>query len=317
MIAQATLPQAREIRLLPVAEIRIKDDRLRPVDTLFAKGIADHLLSPNSEPLPPIEVYQEPGKKGWVVADGAHRLTGYQLAKIENIEAIQIGNSEVSYRSVELQRTLFNKALDPFERAQHLAELYYIERRKQGIADDEDPRKFAGLATKASIDAKKGARDIVSRAVSLTGAVGQSVGLNKRQVQRDLMLFRMLSPHALQRLRNFKHPILANASQLMMIAKEPGDTQFKIAQLLTIPKDHPTDVPAKSVRDARSRLGLQVPTSSGALRKSENHQATFLMVLSNLERGDLIGALTGAGIPTENADKIALYCKKLLKGSAV
>lgn len=223
-MGQANSPQVREIRLLPVADIRIKDDRLRPVDILFAKGIAEHLLASDSEPLPPIEVYQEPGKKGWVVADGAHRLTGHQLAKVAEIEALIVSNSELAYRSIELQRTIFNKPLNPYDRAKHLAELYYIERRKRGIAEGEDPRKLGGRPPAAAKELKKETSDTVSQ-VSLSGAIGTSTGLSERQVQRDLMLFRQIAPSAIARLVRANHPALHSPAELKALAAFPFANQ--------------------------------------------------------------------------------------------
>lgn len=233
----AAIPaQPRKIQLIPVADIEIGSNRLRGLSRARVEGLKVAIADPDSPPLLPIEVCRLPGKSTWMLLDGLHRLTAAHESGVEAIEALAHDNSTITARMVELQRNLFTAELAPLEKAKHIAELYYLERAKRGLAPGDDPRKLGGRPRKSFAEAEK-ETSALSAEVSLSGAVGRSIGLQERQIRKYLSLYRALSPAAAEKLERFRVDL--PAAQMMLLAKQAEDVQLEIVNRLIVPADHP------------------------------------------------------------------------------
>lgn len=253
----------RKIEIIRLDEIEIGSNRLRPLSRARVDGLVSTIADPACPPLLPIEVSRKPGQSAWTLLDGFHRVTAYRESGRSEVEALVHDNSTITARMVELQRNLFAGELAPFEKAKHIAELYYLECSKRGLSPADDPRRLGGRPAKGLRDAEKETCDIVTQ-VSLSGAVGKSLGLERRQIQRYLTLYRILSPDVMEKLERFR--IDLPASQLMMLAKQTPAMQAEVVERLLIPADHPDEAArARRVKTVAAALVKKVPTTDDKL----------------------------------------------------
>lgn len=230
------MASARKIEMVRLDEVEIGTNRLRPLSRDRVDGLKDTIADPTCPPLLPIEVCRKPGQKTWTLLDGLHRVTAFRESGRDEIEALVHDNSTLTARTVELQRNLFATDLPPFEKAKHIAELYYLERVKRGLDEGDDPRRLGGRPTKALKEAEL-ETCALSAQVSLSGAVGRSIGLEKRQIQKYLTIYRILAPAVAEKLERFRLDL--PLAQLMLLAKQLPAKQLEIVDRLLIPLDHP------------------------------------------------------------------------------
>jgi hypothetical protein len=225
-------PVAGEIILVPVAEVTI-GERLRPLDAVWAEALGQVMAREGQRD--PIEVCRLPGKAGWHLVSGAHRVTGARAAGMELIEAREVSSSADYRRYREASENLWKRGLDPIGRAAHIAELVRLQKLRSGV----DPGK-PGRSLAADARWKKAVRaEAEDASVTMTVAYGFSrqvadqLGFSLSLVERDLALYRRLSPYAIGELRRARHPILDNAGQLRALAKLDGELQAQVVDRLT------------------------------------------------------------------------------------
>lgn len=216
-VANDDLPQvAGEIIVLDPREVVI-GERLRAIDTVWAGALGKSMRRDGQ--IHPIEVCRIDGR--WHLAGpGGHRLTG-AIAEGVSIEAKEVSSEPTSRRRREAVENIFRRDNDPLERAAAIAELVYLHKVRAGI----DPKK-AGRAVSADARWQKAvsaeaddANATFAFAYGWSDEVAAQIGLKKRTIEYDLMLYRRLPPSLVEQLRVARHPILSNASQLRTLAK--------------------------------------------------------------------------------------------------
>lgn len=273
--------QPRKIQLIPVADVEIGSNRLRGLSRARVDGLKVAINDGDSPPLLPIEVCQRPGQKTWTLLDGLHRLTAATECGVASIEALVHDNSTITSRMVELQRNLFTAALAPLEKAKHIAELYYLERTKRGLEPSDDPRRLGGRPRKTFKEAEK-ETSAISAEVSLSGAVGQSIGLHERQIRNYLSLYRALSPAAADKLERFNLDL--PAAQLTLLAKQTEEMQVEIVERLLIPVDHPDEKErAKRIKTVSAAI-----TATRRPSKVENDSKQLSIMLAAFTRMSVV-----------------------------
>lgn len=224
-------------------------DRLRPVDQVWARALGELMLREGQRT--PIDICRSADGTRWEIAGGGgHRLTGAQIVGIEHLKAIVHSADADERRRREIAENLHRRDLDPVERAAFVAEAVAIQKRRAGVAPERSGRSASANVRwqKALKDEAHNANDIVSFAYGWTQEVADALGFNKRTIERDLLLYRRLAPSLVARLREQRHPILANASQLRALAKLDEAEQVSIVDQLTAAE------PAKSVSEAQARM---------------------------------------------------------------
>ena len=278
--SQAAEPQvAGEIILVPVDQVRI-GQRLREIDPVWAEALGRVMVKEGQQT--PIEVCRLPGKPGWELVAGAHRLTGARTVGMELIEAREVSNS-VDFRKLrEASENLWRRGLDPLARAAHIAELVRLHKLRAGIDPDKDGRAVSVAARWQKVVAEE-ALDTTATIAVVYGwdeAVAGELGFSPRTVRDDLTLYRRLPAGAVAALRECRHPILANAAQLKALAKLEGERQSLAIQRLTQNK-------CKSVAEALANMpGAKRPADPGAKRLS-----AFIGAFQRMSLSERKGAL--------------------------
>jgi hypothetical protein len=215
-----------EIVAIPVVDIEV-GKRLRPVDPVWAMALGQVMGAEGQKTA--IEVCRLPGKRGFTLVAGAHRLEGARLRRWDTIEARIVGADALERRAREVSENLWRKGLGPIDRAAFIAELIQIKRTQAGVAPGEDGRK-ASAAARWAKDQARDATDMMSVAYGWTADVAEMAGVAERTVRRDLELHRGLLPDVVARLR--RHPLGANAGQLRALARMSPDDQRAAAAMI-------------------------------------------------------------------------------------
>lgn len=277
------MASARKIEFVPASDVEIGKDRLRGLDRARVEGLKATLADPACPPLLPIEVCRKPGAKKFTLLDGLHRLTAYRELERAQVEVLVHDNSTVTARTVELQRNLYAGELAPYQKAKHIAELYYLELVKRGLGDGDDPRRLGGRPTKALKEAEK-ETCVIETQVSLSDAVGRSLGIEKRQIQRYLTIYRILAPSVAEKLERFSVDL--PAAQLMLLAKQTPEKQAEIIDRLLIPVDHPDEaVLARRVKT----VAAAIPSKPKAA--DDKALSAFIGAFSRMRLSEKKGAL--------------------------
>lgn len=226
---QISLPAVvGEILDIDVMDITV-GDRLRPVDPEWAKALAGIINAEGQRT--PIEVCRLPGRKGFTLVAGAHRLEAMRdhLCRV-HIAAIIVDADKAERRAREISENLWRKGLDPVDRATFVAELYELFRLRDGVAPEVSSQTIAAKAlwTKAI---KVNADDATAKMAVAYGwdaEIGERLGLSSRTIRRELTLHKRLLPDVVQLLRN--HPMAKNASHMAALADYDPDQQREIAR---------------------------------------------------------------------------------------
>ncbi|MDH7971744.1 hypothetical protein QH494_06070 [Sphingomonas sp. AR_OL41] len=281
---------AGEIVILPVDQITI-GERLRAIDDVWAMALGQVMAREGQQTA--IEVCRLHGKPGWQLVAGAHRLTGARLVGMEFIEAREVSPSDAHRRMREVSENLWHRGLEPIDRAAFIAELVTIHKLRIGIDPTKDGRA-ASAAVRWSKAIKAEADDAtatLATAYGWTAEIGEQLGLSARTVRDDLFLFRRLLPSSLARLREHRHPVATNASQLRALAKLEGREQEAVVDFLVWPGmsfGHP--VP-KTVAEA---LAYQRKSPAGAKSAADpeaKRLGTFLATFGRMSLAEKKGAL--------------------------
>lgn len=269
------LVQPGDIISLDPLEIAI-GERLRPIDPAWATAIGQSMMREGQ--IHPVDVRRRAGG-GWELAGaGGHRVTGARLAGIPIDAKVQVFGDELVRRR-EAAENLFRRANEPFERAEHMAELVRLH-RERASADVRDHRS-ASVPTGLSREAKETC-DMMSHVYGWTDEVASELGFSKRTIQRDLQLYRGLRPSVVQLLRENRHPVLKNASQLRALARVQGSEQERVAtKLINVGYGA-----AKSVSEA-----IRLVRGNGAPAPEDKRLSAFLGSFQRMSLAERKGAL--------------------------
>lgn len=248
-------------------------ERLRPIDTAWATAIGQSMKRDGQ--IHPVEVRKTDA--GWQLAGaGGHRVTGARLAGIP-IDAKIVLFDEAFSRQREAAENLFRRANDPLERAEAIAELARLHRERAGL--DEAEHREHSVPRRLREEAQ-GTCDTMSHVYGWGDEVAAELGFSKRTIQRDLFLYRGLSPFVIQLLREGRHPVLKNAAQLRALAKlDAAEQQWAAGKLLA---------GAKSASEAiRMVRGSNSVAQSAEDKRLSNFLATFKRMSLAEQRGAL------------------------------
>jgi hypothetical protein len=226
MAAAVAFPPADPGDVIPLDPNDIDlGERLRPIDTVHATAIGQSMKRDGQ--IHTVDVRRV--ENGWQLAGaGGHRVTGARLAEIPIDCRVVIFDRDTSRRR-EAAENLFRRANDPVERAEAIAELVRLQRDRAGLEEVE--RRDSRIPLKVR-DEAAGMCDTMSHIYGWTDEIAAELGFSKRTIQRDLFLYRGLRPSVIELLREKRHPILKNASQLRAVAKlEPSEQAFVARQL--------------------------------------------------------------------------------------
>ncbi|RHW17164.1 hypothetical protein D1610_11485 [Sphingomonas gilva] len=226
-----------------------RGDRMRDIDPVWAEALGQVMLREGQRT--PIEICRLPGATRWTLVTGGHRHAGAELVDIQYLRAEIVSANRDDRRMREVSENLWRRDLDPLDRAAFVAEAVAIHKRRAGIDPQADGRAVSA-AVRWQKSLKADAQDAnvtMTVAYGLTDEVAAELGFSPSTVERSLLLHRRLLPSLVARLRDERHPILSNASQLRALAKLDAGEQEKVVDKLLF-----SGAPAKSVSDALARV---------------------------------------------------------------
>lgn len=265
-----------QIVLLPVDQI---DDsgRLRPVDPVWAATLGRIMAVDGQDE--PVSVCRLPGRSGWKLIAGAHRLAGARAQGWEEIRAVVKSADALDRRRREVSENLWRKGLDPLDRAAFVAELHEVLRARAGIDAATSPQSSAAAVRwqKVLKDDAADASLTVRLAYDLAEEAASQVGLSRPTIFRDLELHRRLSPSVAALLRT--HPVGRNAAQLRALTKLSEADQKRAADMILQGR-------VKSAGEAVALMAGKVQPSAEAKRLS-----AFIGALQRMGRAERKAAL--------------------------
>lgn len=239
-------------------------ERLREIDPAWAEAIG--LSMQKDGQIHAIHVCAK-ADGGWLLAGpGGHRLTGARMAGIA-IDAKIVAPDALGQRRREAAENVFRRKDDPIERAAAIAELVRVHKISRGIDPTKDGRSVSIQARwqKALKEEADDTNVTMTVVYGWTEEIAHQIGVSKSTIERDLLLYRRLSPSLTARLRERRHTILSNAGQLRALAKLEPTEQARVVDQLVDPT-----APAKSVSEAQARLrgANKLPSDPEAKRLS-------------------------------------------------
>lgn len=207
------------------------EERLRQVDPIHAEVIGSAMVREGQ--CTPIVVCRLPGRSAWTLVAGAHRVEGARLKGIEHLKAEEIAPNALLRRQREVSENLWRKDLDPIDRAAFIAELVQLHKLRIGVSPVASSHAIAASARwqKALKTKAEDATATIAVAYGWADSVAEQTGLSPRSIYNDLLLHR-LSPSLVARLRDKRHPIATNASQLRALAKLDPEIQEQVVDRL-------------------------------------------------------------------------------------
>lgn len=254
-------------------------ERLRPVDESWAEALGQIMLRDGQ--MTPVEVCRLPGQSRWRLVAGGHRLAGALHAEIAYLRAIEVSNDKAERRLREVSENLWRSALAPLDRAAFVAEMVMLQKVRAGIDPAKDGRA-ASITARWQQQVKEDAADTsdtMSLVYGWSDAVADGLGVSKRTVERDMLLYRRVKPSSIERLRAANHPVLHNAAQLAALAKLGEVQQSLVLDLLL-------NGQAESVSDA---LGVMVQKPKST--PEQKRFSTFLDTWARMSLAEQKGAL--------------------------
>jgi len=240
MAAQTNAPaQAPDIvgqvLLIPVEQIEV-GERLRPIDPVWADALGGVIAAEGQRT--PIEVCRLPGKSGWRLVAGGHRLEGLRLKGLAYVKAIEVEADPRERIAREISENLMRRGLDPVERAAFIAEQVALLKARAGLDGDADGRAVSAAVRwqKELQSQSHDANATIAVAYGWAEEIGDRLGFSRRTIYNDLLLYRRLAPDLVARLRSHDgglgHPVLKNAAQLRALAKMDEGEQIDVINRL-------------------------------------------------------------------------------------
>jgi ParB family chromosome partitioning protein len=263
------------------------DDRLRPVDKPWAEALGAMMARDGQDT--PIKVCRLPGRQRWTGVVGAHRHAGAVQAGIEYLKAEVTSANLDDRRLVEIRENLFRSDLSPLDRAAFVAEAVAIHKRRAGIDPSADGRAVSAAVRwqKAVKDEAADATATIAVVYGFTDQVAHELGLSKRTIEGDLMLYKRLPASLVERLRTANHPVMKNASQLRAIAKLDPAVQADVLKALVGDGGwQPSATVAEAVK--RAQPGKVSPVKSPDQKRLNTFLDTFSRMGMPEKRGALV-----------------------------
>lgn len=208
-----------------------RGDRLRSVDPVWARALGTIMAREGQNT--PIEVCRLPGKTEWELVAGAHRHAGAELSGIEYLKAIVVSADRADRRMREISENLWRQGLDPIDRAAFIAELVTLKRTQAGLEIASQRVARVNRRFKQQIDEEAGEMlETISSIYGWSDEIGAQIGLSGRSVRNDLMIFRGIAPSLIAKLREARHPVATNGTQLRALAKLDAGEQQKVVWCL-------------------------------------------------------------------------------------
>lgn len=168
MSAKITAPY--EVKHIPLANITVPSDRLRPVDDEAAASLLESIEKVGLRS--PITVRPGEGKDNYVLVTGAHRFAAYARKPYISIPCfVRTGLSDEQAEMEEITENLHRKDLTELERAEQLAK--WIELSTVPSKAEED---FMGIVDDLAANAKRTKEE---SAKSGKGGRGKKGGVNE------------------------------------------------------------------------------------------------------------------------------------------
>jgi ParB-like chromosome segregation protein Spo0J len=204
-------------------------DRRRAIDPVWAEGLSG--LMRRHGQLTPIEVCRADGGR-LVLVTGAHRFAAASLLAWTEINAIVVSSEMAERQLREISENLFRRDLDPADRAADIADLIELTR----VADGSLGKSAQQVAAEARWAPSTVKKDALDASVKITDAYGWSdkvaerLGVSRSTVEKNLLLYRRLSPQVKAMLAG--HPQYRNASAMHALAKLEAEQQLQVAEML-------------------------------------------------------------------------------------
>lgn len=228
---------------IPLSDIRVPQNRLRPVDEAHAKAIAVSIRKVGL--IHPITVVKTPPAtksfKPYTLVAGAHRLRAAEMEKLEALPAFIAGAIGLDAQIVEVEENIARNDLTQIDRA------VFIARRRELHEEEYGEIRRGG-------DAK---RQMALWSDELE-SIAERIGLSKRTLQRADLIARNLDGSLLKQVRMIA--AADNQSLIIKLAKMEPQRQKDIAKALRsgTPLDDAiadTDpAPKKKKSDAQKRV---------------------------------------------------------------
>lgn len=262
-------------------------ERLRDIDPVWAHALGAMMVRDRQRTA--IEVCRLPGSKRWLLVSGGHRLTGALHVGMEYLRAQVVSANRNERRLSEVLENIARRDLDPIDRAASIAELVTLHKVRAGI----DPLKD-GRATSAVIRWQKAVKNeaadanaTIAVAYGWADGVAEQLGMSRRTIENDLLLYRRLAPSLVDMLRKARHPVATNATQLRQLAKLEEYEQREIVEyLLWSGKSLGRPMP-KTVADALAMWR----GSNRAIDPEAKRLSTFLATFGRMGLAEKKGAL--------------------------
>jgi hypothetical protein len=275
------------VLLINVADIDL-GDRLRPVDPEWAGALGAIMLRDGQ--LTAIEVCKLPGRDGWRLVAGGHRLEGAKQAGMAYILAVEVSADKAERRLREVSENLYRRDLAPFDRATFVAEMVNLQKVRDGVDPDQAGRAISAQTRwqKALKADGADANDTMSQAYGWSDKVAEVVGVTRRTIERDLLLYKRLSPRTVEALRRKNHPALFKAAELKALAALEPDEQAHVVGLMIHASGSIKGAPFAKVADAisASRGNIKAPKPD-----SQKRLDAFLGAFSRMGVAEKKGAL--------------------------
>lgn len=218
------------VLLIPTRDIEL-GERLRAVDPVWAEALGQLMARDGQQT--PIEVCRLPGRTFWTVVAGGHRYEAARSAGLDYLRAIVVSANRDERRLREVNENLWRKDLDPLDRAAFMAEAVLIQKRRAGVTDDARRTASVPAIHAQAIAAEADATlEIISNVYGWSEEVGEHLGFTGRTIRNDLYLYRRLAPSLVARLRDARHPVARNATQLRALAKLDPKLQANVVDSL-------------------------------------------------------------------------------------
>lgn len=205
-------------------------ERLRPVDELWADIIGRAMLVEGQAT--PIVVCRLPGDEKFTLVAGAHRLVGARMHGIPQLKAELINSMSQARAQIEVSENLWRQELSPIDRAVFIAKQVELVKLKIGVDPTKDGRaasaKARGKDEKPETGYRAEATDQTTRlsfAYGWSDEVAADLGIDKRTVERNVRIYRMLPPSLIETLRAVRHPVLRSQAELLKLTKAMQHSQ--------------------------------------------------------------------------------------------
>jgi ParB-like chromosome segregation protein Spo0J len=195
---------AGEVLLIPVADVVVPEGRFRQLKADQAEAIGLSIAAHGQ--FDPITVTQLPGRTGYVLVDGWHRLEGCRIAGVETIRAQLIGAGKPQRVRHEALSGLARAAHDVLDRAAAVDALARLAREEAGLPPEGDlrvtnPRAHPATVNKETEIEIEKALLIMSKSLRWDERLADAMGVSAPAIRRLRFIHLRIEPDQKARLR--------------------------------------------------------------------------------------------------------------------